>query len=164
MPKIRRRRVSKRKNDKSNTIFGAVFLAVIILVAGLVVWAAATRGEADTGGVELPSYAYRADVITQAYIASVKLGALFEYIPCYCGCADMPHLPYPHKHLRDCYINDLGQFIPHAASCNTCIEEATIVWTMFREDAKPIEIRNAIDEKYSRGGYPPPTPTPLPPS
>lgn len=164
MPKISRRRsIRHKKKEKSNTALGIIFLVVIVGVGGSVFWITTSRGDVDTGGIDLPNYAYRTTAVTQAYIASVKLQTIFEYIPCYCGCVDMAHLPYDHRHLRDCFYDDLRQFTQHAAGCGTCIEEATLVWRMFRDNASPMEIRNAIDNRYSTGNYPPPTNTPLPP-
>ena len=165
MPKINRKRSIKRKTEEQgNRALGLVFLVVIVGVGGIVIWAATSQNRVDAGGIDLPNYAFRTSAITQSYVASVKLQTLYEYIPCYCGCVDMSHLPYNHRHLRDCFYDDAGEFTSHAASCGTCIDEATLVWSMYRENARPSEIRSIIDNKYSTGNYPPPTKTPLPPN
>ena len=165
MPKISRKRAIKnKKKEKGNTALGVVFLVVIVGVGALAIWVATSRANVDTGGIELPNYAYRTTAVTESYIAAVRLQTLFEYIPCYCGCVDMSHLPYDHRHLRDCFYDDAGQFTQHAAGCGTCIDEATTVWSMVRDDAQPIDIRNTIDNRYSNGNYPPPTNTPMPPN
>jgi hypothetical protein len=96
--------------------------------------------------------------VTQGYVASVQLPYLFEHIPCYCGCDANNH-----KHLRDCFYDDSGVFTQHAAGCGICINEASIAYSMARDNAKPIDIREYIDSIYSNGDYPPATKTPFPP-
>ena len=115
------------------------------------------------GGVKLPSYANQNDRITQAYLASVKMKELFEYMPCYCGCSAMAH-PVAHNNLRDCFHDENGVWNQHAAECSTCVDIAMIVWTQLNEGKRPIDVRNLIDKQYSNGNYPPPTPTPMPPA
>ncbi len=153
-----------RKKDVGNKFIGIVFVAVIIAVSVFVLWIGFSKGNVDTGGIDLPNYAYRTNAITQSYIGSVQEKVLFEYMPCYCGCVDMSHLPYNHRFLRDCFYDDTGKFTEHASGCNTCIDIATQIYSMYREGASPLEMRNAIDNKYSVGNYPPPTNTPMPPN
>jgi hypothetical protein len=160
MPK---RRFKLKKKETSGTTIGIIFLVAIVAVGGLIFYYAASRNEPNTGGIELPNYAYRTAAVTQGYVASVELKNLFEYMPCYCGCADMSHLAYNHRHLRDCFYDDAGEFSQHAAGCSTCIDIATMVWSMVNNGATPIDIRNMIDNQYSAADYPPPTNTPLPP-
>lgn len=153
-----------RKKDTGNKFIGIVFVGVIIAVSAFAVWMFSAQGDENTSGIDLPSYAYRTNAITQSYMGSVMQQTLFEYIPCYCGCADMDHLAYNHRHLRDCFYDDSGEFTQHAAGCNTCIDIGTTIYSMYKEGSSLLEMRNAIDTKYAVGNYPPPTPTPMPPA
>ncbi len=153
---------SKKKEGKSGTTFAIIFLVVIVAIGGGIFYATAMRPHPDNN-MNLPSYAYTTDQVTQAYSASVKMSDLFQYMPCYCGCAAMAH-PVAHKNLRDCFHDENGVWNEHAAGCSTCDDIAIIVWTQINEGKSPIEVRNMIDKQYSNGNYPPPTPTPMPPA
>ncbi len=168
MPKVSRKRsVTHKKKEQSSTTLALIVLGVVVVGGGLIFWVSAERGNVDTGGINLPSYAYMTPELTQGYVGAVKLGQLFEYMPCYCGCAEMAHLAVPHRNLRNCFVKDDGTFEQHAASCSTCVDIAIQVMAMARNNARPIDIRNAVDQKYTTGAnagmYPPPTPTPMPP-
>jgi len=151
-------RKTKNNEFKGNRLLGISLLGVIVLLGTLAVWWGTSRASVDTGGIELPNYAYRTTEVTQGYIAAVEMPDLFDHIPCYCGCDANNH-----KSLKHCFYNDNGEFTQHAAGCGICIDEAKIAYTMARDNEKPIDIRKFIDDKYSIGGYPPPTNTPLPP-
>jgi len=150
--------------SKSTTTIVIVVIAFIAVIGGLV-YGLTSASKTETAGVELPSYAYSRPELTQAYVTAVKLGDLFEHMPCYCGCANMVMgaSTLNHKHLRNCFIKDDGSFEPHAAGCNTCVDIANQVYDMYNNNKRPIDIRNAIDQRYSTGQYPPSTNTPMPP-
>ena len=149
--------------SKSKTVTIIVVLA-FVGVGGLV-FLLTSANKAETAGVQLPSYAYATPELTQAYVTAVNLPDLFEHMPCYCGCANMVMgaSTLNHKHLRNCFIKDDGSFEPHAAGCNTCVDIANLAYDMYKNNQKPIDIRNAIDQRYSTGQYPPPTKTLMPP-
>ena len=157
----------KRSSDvenKGKTVSIVVIIAFIVGIGGLI-FLLTGANKAETAGVQLPSYAYASPQLTQAYVSAVKLGDLFEHMPCYCGCSNMVMgaSTLTHKHLRNCFIKEDGSYEPHAASCNTCVDIANQVYDMYKNNYKPIDIRNAIDQRYSTGQYPPPTKTPMPP-
>ena len=162
MPKSKKA-LKYRKNEGGNKFIGIAFVAVLIGVSAFALWMISGQGKTDTGGIDLPNYAYRTTAITQSYIGALQQKVLFEYMPCYCGCVNMSHLPYNHRFLRDCFYDDDGKFTEHASGCNTCIDIATQIYSMYREGASLLEMRNAVDNKYSAGNYPPPTNTPMPP-
>jgi hypothetical protein len=164
LTKFNRKRNRRNKRDEGgNKTIGIIFFVILIGIGSLAVWYATARSTVDTGGIDLPNYAYRTSAVTQSYVAAVSEQVLFEYMPCYCGCVDMSHLSYNHRHLRDCFYDDSGKFSEHAAGCGTCIDIATTIWSMLSQGSSPTEIRNAIDSSYSGGNYPPPTDTPMPP-
>ena len=148
-----------RKRETGNKGIGIAFFVVLVAASGFALWATSSQGNVDTGGIDLPNYAYRTTSVTQAYVASVDQPQLFEYIPCYCGCG----MSADHRYLRDCFYDDYGQFSQHGANCNICIDIATTSWSMYREGASLLEIRNTIDNKYATGDFPPPTKTLMPP-
>jgi|SRR3989337_230071 len=161
---MKKPRNSHKEENTSKTITIVVIIAFIVGVGGLIFFLTGAT-KADTAGVQIPSYAYATPELTQAYVTAVKLGDLFEHIPCYCGCDNMVMgaTTLRHKHLRNCFIRDDGSFEPHAAGCNTCVDIANQAYDMYKNNYKPIDIRNAIDQRYSTGQYPPPTKTPMPP-
>lgn len=157
MPKFRKD-LKHRKKETGNKGIGIAFLAVVVGVSAFALWATSSQGNVDKGGIDLPNYAYRTTAVTQAYVASVDQPLLFESMPCYCGCG----MSEGHRYLKDCFYDDNGQFTQHGASCNICIDIATTSWSMYREGASLLEIRNAIDAIYTADNYPPPTNTPMP--
>jgi len=100
MPKIYRKKYLKHKKGKESNITIFILVAVLIVGGGLIFITASSRSSVNTGGIQLPAYAYRSPEITQAFVAAVSIPQIFEYIPCYCGCGYMTHLPYLHKHLE----------------------------------------------------------------
>ena len=119
----------KKKEKSSGNTFAIIFLVVIVAAGGGIFYMTATKSHADTGNMNLPSYAYTTDQVTQAYVASAKMSDLFQYMPCYCGCAAMAH-PVPHKNLRDCFHDENGVWNQHAAGCSTCDDISIILIAM----------------------------------
>ncbi len=152
----------KKKEKTSNTL-AIIFLVIVIAIGGAIFYVTSTRGHTDDRGIDLPPYAYMNDQVTQAYVASVEMSDMFQYMPCYCGCYAMAH-PVAHNSLRDCFHDEKGEWNQHAAECSTCVDIAMIVWTQLNEGKPPIDVRNLIDKQYANGNYPPSTPTPMPPA
>ena len=103
--------------------------------------------------LSLPDFAAD-DPTRRAYRIAHANPAIFEQLPCYCGCGIVAE----HGHLRDCFITDDGGWEEHAAYCSTCVEEALDAGAMLTAGATVAEIRAAIDAAYS--GLGPPTDTP----
>jgi hypothetical protein len=148
-----------RKKEGGNNKLAIIFLTGIIVIGGLIFYVTAMKSHTDTGDLNLPSYAYTTDQVTQAYVASVKMSDVFHYMPCYCGCSAMDHM-----NLRDCFRYENGEWDQHAAGCDTCVNIALTVWAQINEGKSPIDVRNTIDNQYSNGDYQPSTPTPMPPA
>ncbi|MCL4436517.1 MAG: PCYCGC domain-containing protein [Thaumarchaeota archaeon] len=153
---------TKKKEKNSSNLLGIIFVIAIVAVGAAIFYVTATRNQVNTGGIELPKYAYTTDQVTQAYVASKQLTNVFKYMPCYCGCGTTGH-PVPHNNLHDCFIQPNGDWNQHAAGCSTCVDIATTVWSKLRDKSTPYDIRQMIDREYSNGNYPPSTPTPMPP-
>lgn len=79
--------------------------------------------------------------------------ALFEQIPCYCGCGPA----IGHKSLFDCFVIAPGRYSDHAAGCTVCTDEATDVQRLAGDGQDTATIRQYIDAEYSK--YGPPTKT-----
>jgi len=63
----------------------------------------------------------------QAYKYATEHPEVLEQIPCYCGCGQHGSEASegrPHRFLRDCFINDKGEYDDHASFCDVCIGEA----------------------------------------
>jgi len=164
MPKIYRKRYLRQKKGRDSNLT-IIILIVILIVGGVLIFlAVSSRPSVNTRGLQLPAYAYRSPEITQAFVAAASIPQIFEYIPCYCGCGYMTHLPYFHKHLRDCFISDQGEYQTHPLGCATCVEEALQVWAMYQRNIPLRDIRKAVDDRFSRVEGALPTPmTPQPP-
>ncbi len=122
------------------------------LLAGVALSLAPLTGCGDNGPA-LPRYA-DTDPIRRAYRTAHANVALFEQLPCYCGCG----ASIGHRHLRHCFLTDDGAWHDHAAECSICIEEALDAAFMLAEGATAARIRAAIDATYS--GLADPTDTP----
>jgi len=80
--------------------------------------------------------------------------ALFEQVPCYCGCGKA----IGHQSLLDCFLIAAGKYSDHASGCMVCTDEAADVERLVAEGQDARAIRAWIDVEYSK--YGPPTNTP----
>ena len=109
----------------------------------------------------LPDFAQNArPAAQQAYQFAAANPELLENQPCYCGCNALGHLSN-----KDCYISDIDEagaitFESHASGCGICVDITQDVMRLTREGQSQLEIRQYIDETYSKFG--PSTDTPLP--
>ena len=79
--------------------------------------------------------------------------AVFEKIPCYCGCGKA----IGHQSLLDCFLIAPGQYSDHASGCMVCTDEAADVERLVAQGQDTTAIRAWIDVEYSK--YGPPTST-----
>ncbi len=73
---------------------------------------------------KLPDYVYTNGMTLSAYKYATEHPEVLEQMPCYCGCGQHGSETSegkPHRFLRDCYINDKGQYDSHASTCDVCI-------------------------------------------
>ncbi|VVB94521.1 Protein of uncharacterised function with PCYCGC motif protein [uncultured archaeon] len=76
---------------------------------------------------KLPDYVLTNAMTLQAYKYATEHPEVLEQIPCYCGCGQhgsQASEGRPHRFLRDCFINDKGEYDDHASFCDVCIGEA----------------------------------------
>ncbi|NJD77959.1 MAG: hypothetical protein FIB08_12845 [Candidatus Methanoperedens sp.] len=76
---------------------------------------------------KLPDYVLTNAMTLQAYKYVTEHPEVAEQIPCYCGCGQHGSEASdgrPHRFLRDCFINDKGEYDNHASFCDVCIGEA----------------------------------------
>ena len=73
---------------------------------------------------KLPDYVYTNAMTLSAYKFATEHPEVLEQLPCYCGCGQHGSEASegrPHRFLRDCFINDKGQYDSHASTCDVCI-------------------------------------------
>lgn len=73
---------------------------------------------------KLPEYVYTNAMTLSAYKYATEHPEVLEQLPCYCGCGQHGSEASdgkPHRFLRDCYINDKGEYDSHASTCDVCI-------------------------------------------
>ncbi|HEY9245380.1 MAG TPA: PCYCGC motif-containing (lipo)protein [Candidatus Methanoperedens sp.] len=76
---------------------------------------------------KLPDYVLTNAMTLAAYKYATEHPEVLEQIPCYCGCGQHGSEASegrPHRFLRDCFINDKGEYDNHASFCDVCIGEA----------------------------------------
>lgn len=95
--------------------------------------------EVAPGGVIAPD-----DVPEQVavlYRAAHDHAAIFEQIPCFCGCEAM----LGHRHLLDCFARPDGGWEAHALGCGVCLGEAQQVEDLLAAGVEdPAAIREAV--------------------
>ena len=102
----------------------------------------------------LPDYAYRSAMALKGYQIAVAEKDLLAVLPCYCGCGHDPQ----YKNLRDCFLDEKGEFRSHGANCEVCQEEARDAAGWKAQGLSPKEIRQRIDKAYEGRGKPTDTP------
>lgn len=73
---------------------------------------------------KLPDDVYTNAMTLSAYKYATEHPEVLEQVPCYCGCGQHGSEASdgkPHRFLRDCFINDKGQYDSHASTCDVCI-------------------------------------------
>jgi hypothetical protein len=106
------------------------------------------------GGESLPDYAYRSAAALKGYQIAVRENELLVRLPCYCGCGQDEQ----YRNLRDCFLDDKGEFRSHGANCQICLDETEDA-AQWKGQGLPIkEIRARIDQKYEDRGKPTDTP------
>ncbi len=103
----------------------------------------------------LPDYAYRSAQALKGYQTAAKEGELLSRLPCYCGCGQDPE---QYRNLRDCFMDEQGEFRSHGANCQVCLEEAEDAAQWKAQGLATKEIRDRIDGKYGERGKPTDTP------
>lgn len=82
------------------------------------------------------------DGLVAHYEAAQTHFAIFEQIPCFCGCEEM----LGHRHLGDCFVRADGSGLEaHALGCGVCLGEAAQVMELISSGARDADrIREAV--------------------
>ncbi len=83
--------------------------------------------------------------VAYAFALTEEGNDLLEQIPCYCGCVYVGH-----KHTRNCFWTDEGDWDKHGMRCKICIEIAMNTKLMHEDGKGILEIRETIDSHYER--------------
>jgi hypothetical protein len=139
---------------------GKLFTSVLGLLLILIL-SACGRPQADLALAPIEQLRediqHQYDHIRVPYQLALANPDVFSQIPCYCGC------PALHKNVKECFVRDVkpdGTVVwdSMGLSCKICQDIVQDTRQMVRQNKPLVEIRLAIDEKYSRFG--PPTNTP----
>ncbi len=82
----------------------------------------------------LPDYVYTNAMTLKAYQYATEHPEVLEQMSCYCGCGQHGSEASDgraHRFLRDCFINDRGEYDSHASTCDVCIGIALKAATNF---------------------------------
>ncbi len=113
------------------------------------------EAEAELPPVDgLPDYAYRSAMALKGYQIAVLEKDLLAKLPCYCGCGKDKQF----QNLRDCFLNEQGDFNSHGANCEVCQEEARDAVAWKKQGMTVKQIRDRIDKEYEGRGTPTDTP------
>ena len=83
--------------------------------------------------------------VAYAFALTGEGNDLLEQMPCYCGCKYVGH-----RHTRDCFWTDEGDWDKHGVRCMICVEIAMNTKLMHEEGKDVCEIREKIDFHYER--------------
>jgi hypothetical protein len=78
--------------------------------------------------------------IAAAYRIAKEIPEVLDSLYCYCDCKK--HMG--HKSLLTCYVDT------HAVRCDICLDEAYMAYEMHNQGKDTVEIRKAVDKKFSR--------------
>jgi len=98
-----------------------------------------------------------------AYAFALARPDVIQWMPCYCGCAGIPH-----RSNLDCFfqrreVKGNYMYEEHASFCDICVKTANMASDMLQQGKTMVQIRAAVDATFG-GGAAPGTDTPLPPA
>jgi hypothetical protein len=128
-------------------------IAIMIALAGVTIVVFLPHGTYLPGAnTSLPAYALSSDRIEEAYLYARDNPENLDGINCYCGCMQMAHNGRIHKRgLLDCFITETGNYDPHGASCQMCVDDTLQVKSLYAQGMTKEEIKAIIDAKYTHG-------------
>ena len=129
---------------------GALVISGILMFALLAGLTGCAKSSEANDSPELPDYAYSSQETLEAYRISTEIPEVLAEVACYCGCGETQG----HRNLKDCFVNDSGEFIDHASNCHVCASEAIDVANWHDEGFTPEQISQKIDDKYHEYGSP----------
>lgn len=78
----------------------------------------------------------------ESYRIAREIPEVIDGIYCYCHCKKN----FQHKSLLTCHVDQ------HSSYCDICIKETLAAYEMHNKGMKPLEIRRAIDKRFSSYG------------
>jgi hypothetical protein len=123
-----------------------------------------TADEVSTTWAARPDYVKALpDAGQAAYAFALARPDVLQWLPCYCGCAGIPH-----RSNLDCYfvrreVKSSFAYEEHASFCDICVKTANVASEMLAKGSTMTQIRAAVDSTFG-GGAAPGTDTPLPPA
>lgn len=123
-----------------------------------------TSEEVSTTWAGRPAYVKALPIDWQgAYAYALARPDVLQWLPCYCGCNGMGH-----RSNLDCFFQrreEKGFYAweEHASYCDICVQAANMAGEMLRHGSTMVQIRDAVDARWS-GGSAPGTDTPRPPA
>jgi hypothetical protein len=123
-----------------------------------------TADEVTTAWGARPDYVKALPAEGQAaYAFALARPDVLQWLPCYCGCAGIPH-----RSNLDCYfvrreVKSTFAYEEHASFCDICVKIANQASQLLQEGKTMVQIRDAVDSTFG-GGAAPGTDTPLPPA
>lgn len=97
-----------------------------------------------TAAGQIPDYVTGSVRALYQWVGTAEGSAILEQVPCYCRCRDRGH-----RHTRDCYWTDEGEFDGHAVNCGECLAEAMTAKKMHEQGSDVCAIRKAIDLQFA---------------
>jgi len=91
-----------------------------------------------------PEFVTRNPRIQEAYLFAQSNREVTVAVPCFCGCKDS----WGHQSSYDCFVKSNGDFEPHGADCEMCIEIALDTKHLLSQGYTKEEIKTFITEKY----------------
>ncbi len=137
---------------RSFLVLSFVLIAVVISACGQQTDQPGENGVRLAPLASMPAEVQKAAVNVQvAYQFALANPDTLKEIPCYCGCG-----PMGHSSNYNCYIKESESgktsFDNHALGCGICVD-ITLDTMRMVEEGKPLgEIREVIDQTYSRYG------------
>jgi hypothetical protein len=97
-----------------------------------------------------------------AYAFALARPDVLQWMPCYCGCAGIPH-----RSNLDCFfqrreVKGTYSYEEHASFCDVCVKTANLAQQLLLQGKNATQIRAAVDATFG-GGAAKGTDTPQPP-
>ncbi|MBS3074753.1 hypothetical protein J4447_04880 [Candidatus Pacearchaeota archaeon] len=154
------KKIDFKRSLKNSNLVWIVLIVLSLLIAFMVI------KSSYNNPLNLPEYALKKDIVREGYEYALLHPQNLEGLPCNCGCMDpagvSAHGGRLHSRgLLDCFMEgDPGgefgkdwKWDSHASDCGLCIEDAILVKQKYEEGKSKEEIRQILEEKYSRQTY-----------
>jgi len=142
-----------KKNMKKLKIFVLAIIATLVFIIGIYFSNLSSKQN------KIPDYAQRTEEVKLAYEYALSNPEVLSKIPCYCGCYKLNH-----QSVENCFVKEFKKdggvvFEKHGAYCGMCYSIVLETKELFQQGKDISEIRQYIDNKYSKyGGRPTNTP------